>query len=175
MMAKGTPHYAAARQLSLVGWRLCAAVAWLSLAALGTSPAAAEGIYRWVDEHGRVHFGSHPGAANARRLDIETTPPTAPADDAALSRRQAGQRRLLDDFTRERELRRAEEAEREARRRERAAACTELERYRNLLTRQGPVYILAPDGSRDYLDDRRRAAELQRITPEIRAACGAPP
>lgn len=174
-MAIGIPHYAGARRLSLARWLRFAAAAWLSLAALATSPAAADGIYRWVDEHGRVHFGSHPGAANARRLDIGTSAPAAPADDAALSRRQESQRRLLDDFARERELRRAEEAERAALRLEREAACAELKRYRDQLAEQGPVYLVAPDGSRDYLDDRRRAAELQRIAPEIRAACGSPP
>lgn len=172
-MANGIPHYAGGRKLSLVGWRLFLAAVWLSLAAPGVATAAAGGIYRWVDEQGRVHYGSHPGAANARRMDIESAAPAAPRGESSQSQRQENQRRLLDDFSRERELRRAEEAEQEARRREQALVCADLERYRDQLARQGPVYVLAPDGSRDYLDDRRRAAELQRIAPEIRAACGA--
>lgn len=174
MVAHGIPHYAGAGQLSLAaGWRLAGATCAL-IAALGVPQASAETVYRWVDEHGRTHFGSHPGAANARRLDIQTAP-QAPTEDAALSRRQENQRRLLDDFSRERELRRAEDAEREARRLEQAALCAELQRQRDQLLEQGPVYLIAPDGSRDYLDESRRAAALQRLAPEIRAACGALP
>jgi hypothetical protein len=171
-MAICIPHYAAARQLSLAGRRLLLVAAALLLAALAVEPAAADGIYRWVDDQGRVHFGSYPGAADARRMDIDTSAPAEAAGGASLSRRQENQRRLLDDFSRERELRRAEQAERETRRREQAAACAELRDYRDQLRRQGPVYVLAADGSRDYLDDRRRAVELQRIAPELRAACG---
>lgn len=170
-MANCIPHYAAARWLSLAGRLILTALA-LVLAPPVVSPAAADGIYRWIDDQGRVQYGSHPGAADARRMDIETAAPGKLSADAPSSRRHENQRRLLDDFSRERELRRAEQAERESRRRELAVVCTELGNYRDQLRHPGPVYVLAPDGTRDYLDDRRRAAELQRIAPEIRSACG---
>lgn len=169
-MANVIPHYAGMRQLSLGGWRRVVVGAGLLLAVVGVPAAAADGIYRWVDELGRVHFGARPGADNAQRLDIDTAPP-ATKPDPVVSRRQENQRRLLDDFTRERELRQAEEAERAARERERAALCAELEAYREQLIQQGPLYDLRPDGGREYLDDERRAAELQQVNREMRTTC----
>ena len=46
----------------------------LMIAACGTA-AQADGVYKWVDAQGRVHYGDRPQSNTAQPLDIRPAPP----------------------------------------------------------------------------------------------------
>jgi len=53
---------------------------------MATDAFAEDTVYRWVDDKGVVHFGDRPAdAANAEKIEIQSTEPTtpAPASDVA--------------------------------------------------------------------------------------------
>lgn len=143
-------------------------VIWLALAgALASAPVSAE-LYRWVDEHGKVHFSDKPvDAENTEKVDIKG-PPRIGQDDTV---QQINDRvkRLHDT---ENELRDMEsKAAAEARAKEEALAerCKrariELRKY------NGPVYKLDSDGGRRYLTDEEHTRDKNRITEWIEQNC----
>lgn len=139
-------------------------------------PAAAE-IYRWTDGAGRVHYGERPPPGDAERIELrsEHARPGTAAMAGSEAERRARRQRLLDAYAYEREQKReraAEAAQEDARR---AAACNDLKRRWRRLNHPGPVYLLGEDGQRAYLDDDARAAELERMRPAYRQACGGEP
>ncbi|MEC9340648.1 MAG: DUF4124 domain-containing protein, partial [Pseudomonadota bacterium] len=45
---------------------------WFFLCVLTGAAAAAYGeVYRWVDEHGNVHFGDRPGGREAETVELD--------------------------------------------------------------------------------------------------------
>lgn len=66
------------------------------------SPAAqAAGVYKWVDEQGKVHYGDRPGNSNASKIAVPTASPPA---DKSLSERNAKRDKLLQTMEEERKL-----------------------------------------------------------------------
>lgn len=119
---------------------------------LATGPQAAEKIYQWRDAEGGVHYGDRPGQADAQILEFETAPPTDPDPGD----RQRLRRRVLEQFSDEREARRrtaAEQAEAERQRRQNCEHAREqLWRY----THSGYLYELNDNGTRRILDNQER-------------------
>ncbi|MCX7892014.1 MAG: DUF4124 domain-containing protein [Burkholderiales bacterium] len=86
------------------------------LAALGlalAAPAAAQQVYKWVDETGRVHYSNSPppqGAARGPVQSIEqkvTTVPSPVDQDAVRDRREQELRNRVEQLERERDRERA--------------------------------------------------------------------
>jgi len=72
---------------------------------------SAADIYKWVDEHGRVHYGDRPPGADIPRMPLEP----AERADPDLSERRDKQKKLLEVLAEEREeeTRRLEQARQE--------------------------------------------------------------
>ena len=138
-------------------------------------PAVAAEVYRWTDEQGRVHYGERPPAQGAERLDLPATGSPSTTPDASATERRARQQRLLDAYAYERERKQAAQAEAAAREQELAQECARLQRYWRRLSFSGPIYIKGDAGERRYLSDQQRAAEIERLRPAYRAACGREP
>ncbi len=144
----------------------------LMLTLLSAPVATTQEIYRWVDEHGRVHYGDRaPDAApGAEPIRVKPARP-APSPAPEASARRERERRLLDALSAERAERRAalDKAEREAAELQRrcARARQRLAAYEraNLLYRQGK------DGTREYLHDREREQVLAGLKNGIREFC----
>jgi hypothetical protein len=132
-------------------------------------PASGE-VYRWVDEHGRVHYGDRPPAENAERIRIAP----APAGDPELDRRRERGVLLRKVLEEDRALRADERrAAREAGRDRRArcdAARTRLERARRASYIYEPTDD--PDNPRILVDTERAELEL-RLESDVRRYCGA--
>jgi hypothetical protein len=138
----------------------------LCLAAQG---AQAQGIYRWTDAQGRVHFGDRP-PGKAESVPIpEPPPPATPAPTDA--ERAARQQRLLDAYRDERlekeEREAKQKAEEEERRRRCAFARDNLDRYE----RSPRIYAPQPDGERRFLSDGERDAEIRIARNEVARWC----
>jgi len=131
-------------------------------------PAFAGEIYRWVDEHGRVHFGDEPPESAER---VELAP--APAGDPKLQQRRERGELLLDVMEEDRRRRNAEQradAQAEA---DRRSKC-ESARSRGAQAADAN-FIVRPTGDPDnphYLDEAERLQFEQQIQAEIRRYCG---
>lgn len=133
---------------------------------LGAASAGAEGVYKWVDSQGRLHFGgTPPPGAKVQRLN---TPPAAePAVDGAGTTWQeqlelSGQRKRL-----------AQEQEQKARqdRQEYQQRCLEARQALDTLNRERPIYRLNSQGEREYIEDSQRQAAREAANQRVAAYC----
>ncbi len=146
----------------------------LLLVSLGVATAASAEVYRWTDANGRVHYGERP-PVGAERIELPRQSPPPAMPTPSDSERRERQRRMLDAFAHKREQKR-QRAERDAKaRRERARECERIKRHWRQWTHPGPIYTEQPDGGRSYIDEAGRQAELERLRPAYRDACGEEP
>lgn len=119
----------------------------------------ADGVYRWVDEQGEVHYGDRlPSAEESTRLKIKSAPVPAPGDDE----RRARTRRLLDAFESERERNKQKAAQAKAEKVRREQNCQSARRQVTLVERANGMFVRGPDGKRSYLNDKERDLALER-------------
>jgi len=138
----------------------------------GASLAAASGVYKWVDEQGRVHYGEKPPArVQAQEMQLKT----APVDDMPIEDNEAARadqaQRLLRAYDEERALKKEQQqkSREEQARRERncALARDRVRRYETA----GSLYNLDKDGSRRTLSDADRAAAERRAREDVARWC----
>lgn len=128
-------------------------VALMALAHQGVSA----GVYRWVDDEGKVHYGDRPpGKDKATPIELESAPAPDPDDDE----RRAKTRRLLDamESKRDRENEQAAQAKADKARRERN--CEIARRHVTLYQRANQISRVGADGERTYLSDEERDQAL---------------
>ncbi len=122
----------------------------------------AQDIYKWVDEHGQVHYGDAPGGDGARAVTVRPAPPA----DPELSQRREQQDKLLQSFDAQRaqEEKQAVEAEQKEKIRQQRCiqARTDLDNY----TRFPRLFEFDAQGRKHYLDEATR----QRLIDSARAA-----
>jgi len=127
-----------------------------------TMPAAHATTYKWVDKQGQVHYSdtppqdvayevvATPGLPSAAppRAPIPTPPPSRPAPPPATTPAEPAASGSANDRT-----------------------CVDALYQIELLNQRRPVFKLAADGSRRYLDDADRPAELERLQGVRDAYC----
>lgn len=134
---------------------------------IGTLPAAAGPVYKWVDEHGQVHYSDHPGAADARRVPLPAPPP--PDTDAA--RRRTKELKLLHVFDEERAEHRATAAKAAKARRQRLRKCEAAKKRQSGYEHARYLYVKNKDGGRRILNDREQRQALERAAAAVRHWC----
>jgi Domain of unknown function (DUF4124) len=145
-------------------------LAGLALAAL------ASGIYKWVDEKGVTHYSdAPPPTQKAQELPMPSAPPRVP-----LAAQPAGKNWPEQELGfRKRHAERTEAAQREEQQQAAARFDAALRKERCLLARQNlqvlqvqrAVYFINEKGEREFLDDERRAAEIERVKAQIATDC----
>lgn len=133
-----------------------------------TLPAADAATYKWVDEQGQVHYSDSPpqgvayevvaapavpSAVPPPRAATQAPPPPrpAPAPPGATPARSAAESAATD------------------------RTCVDALYQITLLNQQRPVFIQAASGSRRYLDDADRPAELERLQRTRDESCSDDP
>lgn len=130
--------------------------------------AVASGVYKWVDEQGKVHYGDRPpGTVEPAEVEIGRAP--APSTDDADRREKT--RRLLDAIESEREQEKKEAARTEARSAQRKRNCALAKRRMEILERGNTISVTGEDGERQYLDDDQRALALSQAKELVREWC----
>lgn len=136
------------------------------------SLASASGVYKWVDEQGRVHYGEKPPArVQAQEVQIKAAPPEeSPIEDAEAARSDNAQR-LLRAFDEERAQKKEQQQksreEQATRERQCALARDRLRRYQSA----GSLYDLDKQGNRRILSDSERAASERRAQEDVARWC----
>lgn len=135
----------------------------------GCALANAE-VYRWVDDQGTVHYGERPpvGVESSRlRLPTEPASTGAPLKD----RRVVDRERLLNSFEQDRLARKQAIEEQREQERQREQLCEDFKARWRLYTSVGRLYDVAEDGSRHYLSDAEKEAELARLRAGMQQSC----
>jgi hypothetical protein len=130
---------------------------WLLLGLLLAPAASAQGLYKWVDEKGVVHYTDQPPAGRTgKKLDL---PPQPPLESQTSQRSRSWQEQLQD--ANERRFRQ-EQQEQEARQRagEAEQKCLQARNALDTLRRERPIYRVDRQGERVYMEDEER----QRLT-----------
>lgn len=143
-------------------------------------PATAE-VYRWTDEHGRVHFGDsaagHP--RNAERLAAPAVPADKRVDPAprdsndtadTSDARRARQQRLLQVLAQERAEKERQAQADAAREAEHRRRCRELRA--TLRDAEGRLlYVPGENGIERFLSEEERVAHLDELRRVLRENC----
>ncbi len=128
----------------------------------------AAGVYRWVDEQGKVHYGDRPPKKEASTpIEIESAPVPAPDDDE----RRRKTRRLLEAIESERDRNKQEEAQAKADKARQETNCRSARRRVELFQRANNISRRGPDGERTYLDEKEREQALAQARSLVDRWC----
>lgn len=131
---------------------------------LGAQAAHGGAAYRWVDEHGHVHYGDRPPAGTAP--ETLQLPSARGAEDPNAAARRARRQRLLEVLDEEREERKARAEEQRRLASERRRRCEQARRRQFDYAHAGYIYERDAEGNRHILDD----AGHERVRREAREA-----
>jgi hypothetical protein len=133
--------------------------------------AAADGMYKWVDEKGVTHYSESPPPDDPRKatkVDIKPNGPSGPAKEfdwkqKELDSRQQNVQKVQED--REREAKEAQEA------RQRKVACQQAMRTVTTYQQQVPIFSINDKGERVYVEDADRAQKIEDARERMRKNC----
>jgi len=145
-------------------------IAFAAVLMLSSTVYVSAGVFKWVDENGRVHYSDKPVGDKAETLDIQTAP-VAPASQQS----DADRKLKVEQYLRARELERAEidrkQKEKKRLAKERAEKCGEAKHEYQELIEAGSVYYKNKDGTRDYLEPGRRKKAEAAAKAEVKKWC----
>ncbi len=126
-------------------------------------------VYRWVDEHGNVHFGDRPSGEQAEAVEL---------DERALNVQEVSgerleqQKKILDAYAEERRVRKEQAAQAAAQAEERRQACHEVRDQLRQMRDGGFVwYDLDAAGNRVYLDEATVRSQISSLEARERTVC----
>ena len=134
--------------------------------------AAHAGVYKWVDENGKVHYGDQPQSSQPGvEMNIDVTPSLSagPSDDQ-LSREEKRER-LLQSMEEDRLEKQEQRDKQKALRAQNRQKCN---RYRDRMRhyqRANALYRLDKDGKRVYVSDSDRAKSTKKLQAQIDKYC----
>lgn len=141
----------------------------IGIVLLLTSSLAEAGVYKWVDEQGRVHYGDKPISTGADELTIKDQP--APNPSAASTSRKEKQQQFLRAREDERKEKQQAAAEEKQKRAEAKRKCERAERDYKKYHNAGSIYIKGKDGEREHLSFKEREAYEASIAAEVKKWC----
>lgn len=132
--------------------------------------AAAQQMYKWVDEKGVTHYtDSPPTSGDARKIDIRATPPSAPVAPAQTFQQKEeqtrGERVQKSQAQQKADL---DEARAQALKKGR---CIEARRRLQMLAAQRPLYTVNEKGEKVYLEDKDRQVETDKWQGQVDTYC----
>ena len=132
--------------------------------------AHATGIYKWVDEHGKVHYGDKPSVKTAEEIDIKGQNSGVQPTPTEAQRR-IRQQRLLNVFQEDREAARAR-AQKEKQREAHAQRNCNLARDRlRSLSQAAYLYDLDKQGNRVILPDQKKEKAISDTQAAVNRWC----
>lgn len=140
-------------------------------ALLAVLPAAAQTMYKWVDEKGVTHFSQEPPPdAKSEKKAIKVTPKVTPPSGGGAYDPNAW--KAKDAEAKKRGVERGQQAQADAKDdAQKAQACDRARSRLEFLRHVGPIFHTNPDGTRTYMEDKAREAEVARAKEVEARAC----
>ena len=140
-------------------------ISWLLVLLAIPVAAHAQGIYRWTDEAGQVHFGDRPVAMDAEKVK------GASAGDPTTIERLQHQQELLHSYEKQRADNSEQYVKTQAEKEERAAKCAEAKERFDRLQQARYIYEQSDDGTRRILSDSEREASETNAQAQVNRLC----
>lgn len=127
------------------------------------------GVYKWVDEQGRVHYGDKPVSDNAGEVKLKEQNSSEPSSlsDSRIEKQQR--------FLRAREEERAEKkqalAEEKRKKAEAKRNCTRAKKEYDKYRYAGSIYEKSKDGERKYLSFKDREEYEKSLAAKVKKWC----
>ena len=130
---------------------------------------AADGLYKWVDEKGVVHYSDTPPAGKAAKkivaepqplLDNTQAPPHSRSWQEQLQ--ESNERRFREEKGRQAREKKAEEAE---------GKCRQARSALDSLKQERPLYRMSKDGERIYMEDDERSRFAEKWQKQADTHC----
>ena len=146
---------------------------WLRLLSLSllfalSTPPHAE-VYKWVDEHGNVHYGDRPGNARSEQIQIKTAP--APPDPDAAEHREKSQK-LLNELSEEQAEKKQADAKQEQEEAQRKANCELAKKNLDTYEHAATLYVKDKNGERHNLTDDEYKKAMESSRDAVKKWCG---
>lgn len=133
-------------------------------------PAAGAGVYKWVDEQGRVHFGDRPQSETAKEMQIKIDPRSSPPA-ATEAERARNRKRLLEMYQEDREAKKEAAQKQKQERAQRAAKCKRARRELEQFSNARGLYEDVEGGERRYLSFEARDRYIAGLRREVSNLC----
>lgn len=140
---------------------------WLLVLLAIPAAALAQGIYRWIDEDGQVHFDDYPVAEGAEKIKGAS----ASAGDPTTIDRLQRQQKLLDSYEEQRVEKNKQSAKAREEKIRRAARCTKAKNRLVHLQQSRYIYDQTSTGERRILSDSERAASEANAQGKVNRLC----
>lgn len=127
-------------------------------------------IYRWTDKNGKVHFSDKPIGEKSETLDIKVQK-SAPVSAKSRDERKQQAEGFLRARQEEREEQNKKIAEKKQLKVKKKANCKKFKKEYKKITEAGAVYYKNKDGTRDWLEPKRRNKEEARLKAAIKKWC----
>ena len=134
--------------------------------------AAAEGMYKWVDEKGVTHYSESPPPDDAKgkkatKIDIKPNGPSGPVKDNWKERVEGAREKQIQSNEEQAKQQKAD-AQEKARR---DMACRQALQQVSTLQQTRPVYTTNDKGERVYMEDTDRAQRIADAQERMRKNC----
>jgi hypothetical protein len=142
----------------------------LLLALLLPGLLSAQGLYRWTDENGRIHFGDRPpeGSATPEEVQLKTQPLLG-QDEEVRQRFERLER--LRSSEQQKQQEEAQLAEQEARKQRQKMAPRCAQAKRDLKALSGPVVYIDDNGEARDVSLEQAAADREKLSRWIAENC----
>jgi len=134
--------------------------------------ASSAGVYKWVDDNGKVHYGDQPQSSQPSvELNIDDTPSMSPGSSDNGMSREEKRERLLQSMQEDRFEKQEQKEKQQALRAQNKKKCN---RYRDQMRhyqRANSLYKLDQDGNRVYMSDGERSRSTKKLQARINKYC----
>ncbi|MGD2054544.1 MAG: DUF4124 domain-containing protein [Gammaproteobacteria bacterium] len=130
------------------------------------------GVYKWVDENGKVHYGDRPEAAQpAVEMDVDDTAVTVPAFGGDDLSRDEKRERLLEAMEEDRIEKQEKLEKQKAIREQNRRKCNGYRDRMRHYERASALYKLDDNGNRVYMSETDRARATKDLRAKISKYC----
>jgi hypothetical protein len=131
--------------------------------------AGAQGLYKWVDEKGVVHYSdTPPPGKGGQKLKAPSQPPL---DGASSPQRSRSWQEQLQDTNERRFQDEKKQKEQEQKSREAAEKCQRARYALDSLKQERPLYRVDPQGERVFMEDEERRRLTESWQQQADAYC----
>lgn len=144
----------------------------VTLLLLTSTISAHAGVYKWVDEDGKVHYGDQPKATQpAVEVDVDDTAVTVPAYGGSDLSREEKRERLLEAMEEDRLEKQEKQEKQKAIKEQNRQKCNYYRDRMRHYERASALYKLDDDGNRVYMSEADRASATKNLSANINKYC----
>lgn len=121
-------------------------------------------IYTWTDKDGKVHFSDQP-------ISDEKVTTIKPKENNNISKTVSNNNQWQQDYNKTKRAK-AEQAQKSAKQKQQNKGyCNQLKSELALYEQGGRLYLMSPDGERNYQSEKQLIAQKKKYTKLIKKDC----